>query len=263
MAQQAGPWESSGVGKPVAGAAASAVAARLRSIIGERQLSAGERLGSERELAGALGIARTMLRQGLDVLQDAGSIRRVTGRTGGVFVTDGKVDRQLNTIQGMPTYLRRQGFTVTTRVIRAALILANAEEARALGVVEGSPLVDLYRLRFADGTPLSLESSRLPAGRFPGLLQRDLEGSLYQILERHYEGGPHTAEETLDVAAAGRDESTLLDTDAGVPLLRVRRVAFDKNGAAIEFAHDLFRADRIRIRVGSVTGIRSTIDVAR
>lgn len=239
------------------------VGVRLRAIIRARRLSPGERLGSERELAGILGIARTRLRRGLDELQDAGSIRRVTGRTGGIYVTDGKADRELNTIQGMPTYLRRQGFTVTTRVIRAALIAANAEESGALGVPKGSPLVDLYRLRLADGTPLSLESSRLPAARFPGLLQRDLEGSLYQILDRHYGSGPHKADEALDVASAGADEAALLHTDAGVPLLRVRRVAFDRHGDAIEVAHDLFRSDRIRIRVGSVTGIRSTIDVAR
>jgi GntR family transcriptional regulator len=242
-------------------ARAAGVAVRLRTLIGDRQLSPGERLGTERELAETLGIARTLLRQGLDLLQEAGRIRRVTGRTGGIYVADGKVDRELNTIQGVPAYLRRQGFTVTTRVLRAGLIAASAEEARALDVPGGSPLVDLHRLRLADGIPLSLETSRLPAGRFPGLLRQPLDVSLYQVLEREYGSAPARAEETVDIAAASPDEAAMLDIDSGASLLRVRRVAYDAGDTPIEFALDLFRGDRIRFRVGSVTGIKSTIDV--
>ena len=44
-------------------------------------------------------------------------------------------------------------------------------------------MLEVVRVRLADGEPLSLERALFPAERFPGLLDRSLGGSLYELLE--------------------------------------------------------------------------------
>ena len=98
-------------------------------------------------------------------------------------------------------------------------------------------------------TPISLEHARFPAERFPGLLDRPLGGSLYELLEKHYGLVPGEAEEHIEVVAAGADEARLLGIERGAPLLAVTRTTWDADGRAFEHSHDLFRADRARIVV--------------
>ena len=46
---------------------------------------------------------------------------------------------------------------------------------------------------------------------------------------------------------ARADESALLQVEVGTPLMLITRTAFTVSGLAVEFARDIFRADRIRI----------------
>ena len=80
----------------------------------------GERLGAERELAARLGVSRSTLRAALDALETAGVVHRVRGRSGGIFVSQRRVERDLTSLTGLPAYLRRQGFQSGARVLSTA-----------------------------------------------------------------------------------------------------------------------------------------------
>ena len=107
-------------------------------------------------------------------------------------------------------------------------------------------------MRLADGEPLSLERALFPAERFPGLLDRSLGGSLYELLQAHYGLAPGEAEEHIEVVSAGAAEARLLELRRGAPLLAVARTAWDADGRPFERSHDLFRADRARMVVRSL-----------
>src|SRR5580692_2706255 len=159
---------------------------RLLDMISSGTLSSGDRLGTERELAARLSVSRATLRQVLAVLAESGVIRRVPGRAGGTFVAHAKVDRDLSVIVGLPEYLRRQGFLAGTRVLSATMTGADEATAGSLSIPAGSLVIEIIRIRLADGTPLSLERARFPAELFPGLLDLPLGGSIYGLLDRHY-----------------------------------------------------------------------------
>ena len=136
-----------------------------------------------------------------------------------------------------------------TRVISAGLSGAEEPAARALGVQRGDLLIDLVRIRLADGSPISMERVMLPADRFPGLLELPLGGSVYELLDEHFDTRPGEAVERIEVAAASGDEALVLDVPAGSPLLAITRTTTDPDGVPFEFSYDLFRGDRIRIMV--------------
>jgi GntR family transcriptional regulator len=219
----------------------------------ERLLAAlpgpGERVGAERELAERLGVSRSTIRAALADLERGGVIRRTRGRGGGIFVAERKVERDLTSLAGLPSYLRRGGFQSAARVLSTATVEADADALEALGLAPGALVLEVVRLRLADGDPLSLERALFPAERFPGLLDRSLGGSLYELLESDYGLRTGEAEERIEVVAAGASEARLLELRRGAPLLAVARTAWDHRGVAFERSHDLFRADRSRIVV--------------
>jgi GntR family transcriptional regulator len=225
----------------------TALAARDRLLAG--MPGPGERLGAERELAERLGVSRSTIRAALADLERGGMVRRALGRAGGIFVAERKVERDLTSLAGLPSYLRRQGFESDARVLSTATVDADAETAAALGLEAPAPVLEIVRVRLADGEPISLERALFPVERFPDLLDRALGGSLYELLETQYGLVPGEAEERIEVVAAGAAEARLLGLRRGAPLLAVARTAWDAEGRAFERSHDLFRGDRARIVV--------------
>jgi GntR family transcriptional regulator len=217
---------------------------RLLDLISTGALRPGDRLGTERELALRLSVSRSTLRQVLAVLAETGIIRRVPGRAGGTFVAHAKVDRDLSVIVGLPEYLRRQGFLAGTQVLSATITGADEVTAGHLAIPVGDLVVEIVRIRLADGTPLSLERARFPADLFPGLLDLPLGGSLYDLLEQNYGVRPEEVVEHLEIAEAAAEESAMLDINQGAPLLAITRTSATASGRPFELSYDLFRGDR-------------------
>ncbi|MFM8351975.1 MAG: GntR family transcriptional regulator, partial [Actinomycetales bacterium] len=114
---------------------------RLLDLVQRGALRPGQRLGAERTLADELGVSRASLRQALGWLEEAGVVRRVPGRSGGIFVTGSKVERDLSRIVGVPMLLRDQGFAAGTRVVSVGVRPAGNQAAEALHISPGSFIV--------------------------------------------------------------------------------------------------------------------------
>jgi len=229
------------------GPTASDARRRLLDMVTAGTHRPGERLGGERDLAVELGVSRAALRAALTALERDGIVDRVRGRGGGTFVAGRKVERDGSRIVGVPEMLRGQGFAAGCRVISAKVVEPDRVVGRALGLSDGRLIVELVRVRLADGSPISLERARFPADRFPGLLEHPLGGSIYQLLEQDYGVRAQDAVEQIEVVGAGDDEAALLATESGAPLLSLTRTACDADGTPFEYSRDLFRADRTRI----------------
>jgi GntR family transcriptional regulator len=229
------------------GPAAAALRDRLLGDVTEGRVAPGERLGAERELAARLGVSRSTLRAALDALESAGAVHRVRGRSGGIFVSQRRVERDLSSLTGLPAYLRRQGFQSGARVLSTGTRVADTETATALGLNEGELVLEVIRVRLADEQPVSLERARFPAERFPGLLDRSLAGSIYDLLETEYGLRVGEAEERIEVIGAAAADARTLEVRPGAPLISISRTAWTAEGWAFEHSRDLFRADRVRI----------------
>lgn len=249
MAEPGDPVPGAPGGLGPLGPAAAALRDRLAAEIADGTHPPGGRLGAERELAERLGVSRSTLRAALDALETEGAVRRVRGRSGGVFAAERRVERDLTSLAGLPAYLRRQGFQSSARVLSTATLGADGETATALGVPEGTLVLEVVRVRLADSRPISLERARFPAHRFPGLLDRSLSGSIYDLLEKEYGLSAGEAEERVEVVGATTAEARVLELRPGASLVAIGRTAWDAGGEPFEHSRDLFRADRVRIVV--------------
>jgi GntR family transcriptional regulator len=208
------------------------IVSQVEQAIADGRLAPGDRLPPERELAAEHGVSRMTVRQALQTLESRGLLRRSIGRSGGSFVAQPKLERDLGTFSGLSEQLRRQGVEAGARVVSARQ-------------VDGE--LEVVRVRLADGEPFALERSRFPAGRFDGLLELDLTGSLYELLAERFDAAPVRAVERIEPVLADADEANALGVDAGTPLMLVDRTAYDADGLVVETARDVFRGDRTRI----------------
>ena len=246
------------------GRAAEEVRRVLADRIAQGLLRPGQRLGSERELAAEFEVSRATLRQALGILEEMGLIHRVLGRSGGTFVSQAKVERDLSQVVGVPALLRSQGMSAGTRVISSSLVLADAQAMDALGLDADAMVIQISRIRLADGVPISFEQATFPADRFPGLLELPLGGSVYELLETNFDTRPGEAIERIEVVQATPDQAAVLGVEPAAPLLSIIRTTLDDDGVPFEYSHDLFRGDRMSFvvrtpgRGGITTAARAT-----
>jgi len=219
----------------------------LAEAIAAGRLAPGDRMPTEHDLAGWLGVSRMTLRHALATLARRGLVERVVGRNGGTFVAEGKLEQDRTRLSGFSEQLRRHGMVAGARVLSATTRSAGPAVAAALEAAEGEPVYEIRRVRLGNGRPIAVEHSVFPAGSFPGLLGCRLDGSLYELLDERYQLRPVRARESLEPVTAGVREAETLGVTEGAPLMLVERIAYAADGRPVEFARDLFRGDRTRI----------------
>ncbi|TPG28328.1 GntR family transcriptional regulator [Mycobacterium hodleri] len=209
----------------------------------------GAKLGSERDLAEHYSTSRASLRQILAALEEAGLVHRVIGRAGGIFISHAQVQRSLSDVVGVPAFLANQGYVAGTRVLSTKITAPDVLTQKALDLGAGDFVVEIQRVRLADGSPISLEIAQFPAEAFPGLLEKQLGGSIYEILEEDYGLVPSRADERIEAVNATPDEASALSVKPQAALLLITRITYDQHDAPCEFSRDLFRGDRTRLAV--------------
>lgn len=229
------------------GAVAEDVRRRIVRLLSSGALRPGDRLGTEREMAERFDVSRSTLRSALVPLGRAGVLERRTGRGGGTFVRAGLVEREAAERLGLPERLDATGHAAATALLGSVLRPAGEAEAAALRLAPGATVVEVERVRYADGLPLSLDVARFPSALVPDLLAQPLEQSLYALLDAVYGLRPDVTEEQVTVVRANEREARELAVPTGSPLLHVTRVAATAEGTPFELSDDLFRADRVRL----------------
>jgi GntR family transcriptional regulator len=207
-------------------------------------LTPGQPVPSERELAQRYATSRTTVRQALAELVVEGRLVRIHGR--GTFAARPKV-AQLLELASYTEGMRVHGLSPETRILETSYLAADRQLAELLDVRPGGRLLRVHRLRLADGEPMSVDVSYLPARRFPGLRRLvQASPSLYEALSAGYGVQLAEAQETIETVLAGPVNASLLAVDPGLPLLLLTRHAFDSTGAPVEWAQSRYRGDRYK-----------------
>ena len=211
-------------------------------------LRPADRLPTERGLAAQLGISRMTVRQAFDLLEQRGLIERTVGR--GTFVAAPRLDVvRGDRVLGFTELSEESGMRAGATVLHAGVEVAPPEVAAALELPAGARVARITRVRSAGGLPVTLEDSWLPDALFPQITDRDLSGSVYEVMGRVYDRAPARAVETLAAAVARDADTAALGITRRGPLMSVERVAYDAGGTPVEFARDRHRGDRARFVV--------------
>jgi GntR family transcriptional regulator len=210
-------------------------------------LGPGAELPSERFLAEHFRVARMTVRTEIDRLVSEGLVYRLHGR--GTFVAEPRV-AQAVLFSSFSEDMRARGMTPGSVVRSRELIEAGPFLARTLEIAAGAPVAEFERVRTADGGPMAVERVYLPADRFAGIAEADLErNSLFELLAARYDTGLSGADQRVLAVAIEAEEAPLLGVDEGAPGLRFHTLARDTRGVPVYYATSLFRGDRYEIEL--------------
>jgi GntR family transcriptional regulator len=173
--------------------------------------------------------------------------RLVRRQGSGTYVAEPKITWPLY-LASFTEQVKASGFAPSAEVLSTQRIAASTELASRLAIAPRAPVYKLDRRRLADSWPVAVETSWLPAERFPGLTRLiRVHGSLHEILSSHFATSLRTGEESIETAPATPREAGPLQVDVGTPMLVVSRQNFDREGAVVEFGRTWFRGDRVTL----------------
>lgn len=224
-----------------------AIAALVRDRIATDQLGPHTLLPSERELADQHGVSRMTARQALSLLESEGVVYRRPPR--GTFVAEPRVRFHIGSFS---EEVSRLGRRPAARLLWAERQHPTPAVRRALDLTDGADVHAFHRLRTVDGVPFALETTFLPAELTPGILDVPEEGSLWAVLRDRYDVRLARSTAVLESIVLDDATSAQLAVRAGSAGTLLTRRTLDESGRCVEYARDIYRADRAAFEVSEV-----------
>lgn len=160
-------------------------------------LRPGDLIPSESQLCERYSISRMTVRQGLNLLSDAGYIHSIPGK--GSFVTAPQLDRLTLEVQ---EGVLRDGRRLDLRLVGLEVVEADAEVASRLDLPAGSMVVEFSRLGMLEGTPVAFERKYLPYSRRRPLVEQELQYAAFPAVVAAA-SEKHLVKVRVDIYAAG------------------------------------------------------------
>lgn len=201
---------------------------------------------SERALSERFGVSRMTARAAVRALEGDGYVYR-SGRRG-TFVSEPRLELPIGSFT---VDVARAGHRPRARVLVAETLDAGPELRSQLALAAGEQVHRIKRLRFAEDEPVAIENTHISARLCPDLLERPLEQSLWLLLDQHYRVTVARAETLIEAVRPSQADARLLEMSTREPAILLTRSVVDSAGRPVEFARDLYRADRASFRVGT------------
>jgi GntR family transcriptional regulator len=201
-------------------------------------LEGGTKLPNEQALADRYAVSRATVREAVLGLLEAGYVTRRHGS--GTYVADPPRGRHaLDTTVSYTAMIRDAGMRPGERVLGRDARPATDAECERLGLNADEEVVEVERLRLADGRPVIYSLDRIPRALL-GAAEPD--GSLYAALES---AGHRVVRATAQLRPMFADVrlATLLGLERGTPLLHIDQTDHDAGGRAVMLSHEWHVAD--------------------
>lgn len=214
----------------------------------------GDMLLTEEQLKEQYELSRTTIRHALGELELEGWVTRTRGR--GTFVAQPKVVRQPGMSYRTLNPAQQDALNLNWRILTAKWIPASPEVAERLHVEPHTLIFRLRRLHLANNEPIGYHFAHV-SPVFADAINRealDAGGPLTYLSGKGYLNGS-LADRIIDAVEAGPKEEVLLNVEAGVPLLRIRRLVFSHDARPIEDLLAFYRGDRFQYQLENLPSI--------
>lgn len=212
----------------------------LAAIIRAGELPPEMQLPPERTLAELADVSRVTIRKAMGALADEGLLDQRRGSGTFVKPVAGKLEQSLSSLISFTENIRQRGQTPSSVVLEQGLFVPDRDEFLILGLAPSSRVARIKRLRSADGIPLTIETSTVPADILPD--PSVVETSLYQVL-REQDRAPVRAIQRVTACNLTAKDAELLHLNPGDAVLNIQRTALLPHGRIIELTTGLYRSD--------------------
>jgi GntR family transcriptional regulator len=200
----------------------------LQRGIRDQRLEPGDRFPSEEAIAARFRVSRPTANRAVQELINRGWVMRRRGR--GTFVEQTR-PTQLALLNASLSFSDEIGKREDhrTQFIRRSEGAATVEDAEALNLKPGAPVVYFRRVHAIGERVVMVCDSKLPAERFPNIVKAKLtEGSLFKTLEIVYGCRVERADRCVEAAEIlDAEVAELLQVPQFAPVILMTGMAFD------------------------------------
>ena len=213
------------------------VAYVLEHYLSSNMLEPGSRFLSEEEISSQLEVSRPTVNRAVNILIKNDYLKRVRGKGTIVQKLKGVSLVLMSTLLSFGEMVDKIGRDCHTDLLERNQENSLASVSNALGIELNDPVIHLKRLRFIDNKPLIVVDSYLPFSQFSKLLEIDenrFVTDLYGLLHEYFNLEIVRAEREVMAARMSLMDAQLLQVELWEPCFRMRGVAYDSDGQAVE-----------------------------
>jgi GntR family transcriptional regulator len=217
----------------------------IKSDIVNKTYKQGQKIPTEIELSKLCGVSRITVRKAIEELCDEGYLIKKQGK--GTFVRRKKIQRKIEHLVSFSEACKQNNMTPSAIVLVKQIVELSPEVAEAFGMQIGQKMIEIKRLRKADDIPVMLEQIYFDYEHYSFLLEEDLGGSLYALLEKAYGIIINATKDTyLDVVRADLKRAEPLEVDFGEPLFSINAKIYDQHDNLVHLAKEYIVCDCYR-----------------
>lgn len=197
-------------------------------------------LPTERELQDLFGVSRDTVRRAVRELIDRHLVYNIQGS--GTFVAPQESSERAPSLRPFTEDMLARGHAPRSLTLSCHIVLAPLHVQRDLNLPPESKVLEISRLRQADGSPIALETAYFLPEAFAQMqpeistsLDAQMRASGYQV---------ETAQVKVSATNLTQAEAQHLGVPQGAAALRVDKVGYTARGLAVESTQTLYRGDR-------------------
>ena len=222
---------------------------QLKEILEKRiqsgEFQPGDQFPTDQCLCEAYCLSRGTVRRAIDMLVEEGRLRREQGR--GTFVTTPQLTQTFFRLASFDEEMSQRGRKPSTKLIHRKVIPATEQIAADLDLKVGEEVIEISRLRLADGLPMAFETRYLAYKICPDLMKEDLENqSIHSLLIDKYNIPLIRARHTIEARVLTAHEARLLQTQPGSAGFFVSRITYSPDDRPVTMYRILYRGDEYR-----------------
>lgn len=226
------------------------ISAWLRELIQSGRYERGASLPSEVELSKICQVNRNTLRQAIAELTAAGMLRKEKGL--GTFVCAEAplaVTHKLKSISSFSADLQELGIRERTRIIKKSLEGAGDQVAKKLILSPNGKVAVIRRIRSGNEVPFIYEESYLPGSTFRDILEMDLTGSMYQIINDRFNVTLARSDQTIRAVNLKGRIASYLNLPVNSAAFFMESLTYDENNVPVELLYSYYRGDKYVFKV--------------
>jgi GntR family transcriptional regulator len=205
----------------------------------------GDQLPPEDELLQRFEVSRITVRRAIQNLVQRGLLEIRRGR--GTFVLEPHIEAELTKLSGFVEDMNAAGRKASARVIRQGIVTATARIADHLQLVRGARVMQIERVRLADGLPVSFDQTYLPLALGKKIVRNDLRmHPIFTLLEEEYGVPLLEADYALEAVAASKVVADALRVTVGTPIFQIERTSRTAHNKPVDYEVLSYRGDVVR-----------------
>lgn len=224
----------------------------LQAMIRRGRIKKGDQLPTEEELAKMFSVNRMTVRQAIDSFVMQKMVVRQRGR--GTFLLSDKPGDyvyELDNITSFTDKMETMGITPSTQTYKSDIIEATDEIADILQLGTDRRVIYLWRSKLANKEPVLIQRHYLPYQEFKGILDMDINKSLYHLMVEEFNVTLHHSTQIFSASLASEDDQKIFGISEPFPCIVLESVIYDESNIPIELLYSSYRGDKYRFEVHS------------